>query len=429
MMPRAARPPDLRPRFEDACGHLDTERLVALTMELVNIPSQTGDEKAMALHLREIMAGQGLRTWLQEVSPGRFNAVGVLEGTGGGRSLMLNGHLDVSLKGTEPGTGGMGYLPQARLVDDAWIYGMGAFNMKGALASYVAAVDAIRKAGIRLAGDVVVAGVAGEIEKAPVGDFQGDAYQGYGVGTKYLVTHGGLADMCILGEPTQLRIVRTHLGTVWARIEVEGQLVHTAWSDRERNPIEKLPVVLEALRAWIPDYQRRHVVDGVAPKVNLAAIQAGWPWRASRTPAAGAIFLDVRTPPDLPLLRVREELRAVMARVEERLPGLRWRVDLYVTNPGTSVPADSALVRELAEAHRETTGREPEFETANWYSDAAHLNRYGVPAVNYGPGGRIRTGGSGWSPVEGEHQHIGDLVDCTKVYIDMLLRICGTGSG
>jgi len=70
------------------------------------------------------------------------------------------------------------------------------------------------------------------------------------------------------------------------------------------------------------------------------------------------------------------------------------------------------------------TGTGPVVETGNWYSDAATLNRYGVLAVNYGPGGRLRTGGVGWSQAEGEHQHIGDLVECTKVYINMILRMC-----
>jgi acetylornithine deacetylase/succinyl-diaminopimelate desuccinylase-like protein len=426
---RAGRSPARGGLLEKALGCLDAERLVGLTMELVNIPSQTGEEKAMALHFREVLAGAGMRTILQEVSPGRLNVLGALEGTGAGKRLMFNGHLDVSLKGTEQGTGGIGYRPEARLVEDAWIYGMGAFNMKGALAAYVVAVEAIEKSGIRLAGDVLIAGVAGEIEKAPVEQYQGDGYQGYGVGTKHLVTHGGLADMCVLGEPTQLRIVRCHMGTVWARIQIEGQLVHTAWSDREKNAIEKMPVVIEALKGWIPDYQRRHRVEGVAPKVNIAAIEGGWPWRASRTPAACSVFLDVRTPPDLPQLTVLDELRGVMAEVEKRSPDLRWRVDLYVTGPGTSVPADAPVVRSLVEAHRETLGVEPEFEVGNWYSDAAHLNRYGVPSVNYGPGGRIRTGGSGWSPAEGEHLHIGDLIDCAKVYVDMILRTCGTGDG
>jgi acetylornithine deacetylase/succinyl-diaminopimelate desuccinylase-like protein len=230
--------------------------------------------------------------------------------------------------------------------------------------------------------------------------------------------------MCVIGEPTGMRLVRTHLGSVWAQIEVEGELVHTAFARDDANAIVRMTRVIEAIRAWIPDYQRRHTVDGLAPKVNIGAIEGGWPWRASRTPARCRLFLDVRTPPELDLRRVREELRDVLDAFAQR-EGFRARVDLYATHPGTSIPADAPVVQEVTAAHREIVGADPVVETANWYSDAATLNRYGVPAINYGPGGRLRTGGVGWSQAEGEHQHVGDLVECTKVYVNLILRVCG----
>ena len=145
---------------------------------------------------------------------------------------------------------------------------MGTFNMKNALAAYVVAVEAIGGAGIRLGGDIVVAGVAGEIEKAPVGEFDDRRYQGYGVGTKHLVTHGGVADACILGEPTGLKVVPGHCGSTWVKIEIPGVLVHTAWSDPETNAIRHAATVLKALDDWAPDYQRRRAVGNFVPKVG-----------------------------------------------------------------------------------------------------------------------------------------------------------------
>ena len=75
--------------------------------------------------------------------------------------------------------------------------------MKGALACYVEALRALRDARVRLRGDVLVAAVCGEIEKTQWGEAQGAEYRGYAAGTRHLVTHGGVADMCILGEPTE----------------------------------------------------------------------------------------------------------------------------------------------------------------------------------------------------------------------------------
>ena len=115
-------------------------------------------------------------------------------------------------------------------MDDEWIYGMGTFNMKSALATYTVGTEAIRAAGIQLGGDVVIAGVAGEIEKAPVNEFDGRQYQGYGPGTKYAITHGAVADYCILGEPTNMMVIPRHCGTTWLKITVPGMLIHTAWS-------------------------------------------------------------------------------------------------------------------------------------------------------------------------------------------------------
>src|SRR4029079_2887780 len=100
-------------------------------------------------------------------------------------------------------------------------------NMKGAVACYVEAVRALQDAGIRLRGDVLIAAVAGEIEKAQQGDAQGAEFRGYAAGSRYLVVHGGAADMCILGEPTENKLVLAHLGSPWVRASPHRPVVHT----------------------------------------------------------------------------------------------------------------------------------------------------------------------------------------------------------
>ena len=183
-----------------AIEHIDRQRLVKLVMDLVDIPSPTGEEEGVARALHEILGTAGFDATLQPIGDDRYNAIGRLQGQGGGKSLLFNGHLDTSF-GPEQAHRGIGYQCKATLVDNEWIYGMGSFNMKSAMGTYIVATEAIRKAGIKLAGDVVIAGVAGEIEKAPVNDFEGRQYQGYGVGTKFAITHGAVADFCILGNP------------------------------------------------------------------------------------------------------------------------------------------------------------------------------------------------------------------------------------
>ncbi len=409
-----------------AVEQVDRSALIDLVVQLVNVPSPTGYEGDMGRAVHEVLQGAGFRSTLQPIGDQRYNAVGILEGVGGGKTLMFNGHLDTSF-GPEQSHRGLGYRCEGTVVDDEWIYGMGTFNMKSAMATYVTAAKAIQAAGIRLGGDVVIAGVCGEIEKAPVGEFDGPDYQGYGVGTKYAITHGAVADACILGEPTNMMVIPRHCGTTWLKIEVPGMLIHTAWSEPEQNAISNATLVLNALHQWMPEYIERNAIGDWRPKVNIAAIEGGWPWRGARTPDTCTIYLDVRTMPDTLPVAVYREVRQLVrdtVRAHSCLEGTT--VDVYVSAPGTSIPDDHELIEMIIEAHTQQLGAPPEFGTEIWYSDAAHMNRYGIPTVNYGSAGRIRSGGGGFDTHQGEAVHIGDMLDIIKVYIQCILGMCGT---
>ncbi len=408
---------------------IDRERLVQLVIDLVNVPSPTGFEGDMARAFHEVLQGAGFRSVLQPIGDERYNAIGFWEGVGDGKTLMFNGHLDTSF-GPEQAHRGLGYRCEGNLVDDEWIYGMGTFNMKSALATYTVACEAVQAAGIKLAGDVVIAGVAGEIEKAPVNDFDNRQYQGYGPGTKYAITHGAIADYCILGEPTNMMLIPRHCGTTWVKITVPGTLIHTAWSEHERNAVSNSSIILEALNEWIPGYMQRNEFGGTQPKVNIAAIEGGWPWRGARTPDTCSIYMDVRTPPDVLPIQAYREVRNLVRALQREHPALEGTiVDRYVSAPGTSISDDHELVQTIIAAHTEQLGKPPEMGNEIWYSDAAHMNRYGIPTVNYGSAGRIRTGGGGFDTLQGEAVHIGDMVDIVKVYIQCILTLCGVAEG
>lgn len=408
-----------------AIAKIDRDRLVRLVMQLVDIPSPTGFEGDMARAYHEVLRQSGFDATLQPIGDARYNAIGRLQGTGSGRSLMFNGHMDTSF-GPEQAHRGIGYQCKGTLVDDEWIYGMGSFNMKSALATYVVAVEAIRAAGIRLGGDVVIAGVAGEIEKAPVNDHDGPQFQGYGVGTKYAITHGAIADFCILGEPTNMMLIPRHCGSTWVKITVPGHLIHTAWSEVDRNAINRARKVLDAIHDWIPGYCERNRLDDFRPRVNVSAIEGGWSWRGARTPDNCVIYMDVRTLPDALPLAAYNEVRELVAAVVAEHPQLAGtRVEPYMTVPGTSIPDDHELIRNIVRAHTDQLGQAPQFGVETWMSDAAHMNRYGIPTVNYGSAGRIRSGGAGFSTHQGEAVHIGDMLDIIRVYIQTIMQVCG----
>jgi len=137
---------------------IDRDRLVEWASAAIATPSFTGGEEAMARLMAETLAELGLDVQWQQVEEGRANVLGTLAGAGDGPSLMFNGHMDKSYSGREPWLAGIpGFQPQG-FVRDGRIYGLGISNMKGALACYV---EALRDAGVRLAGDVMIAAVCG----------------------------------------------------------------------------------------------------------------------------------------------------------------------------------------------------------------------------------------------------------------------------
>jgi acetylornithine deacetylase len=395
---------------------IQRDRVLQLTRDLVDIPSPTGHEADVARFLVDYMNGIGLKAHLQEISEGRYNAIGELRGTGGGLKLLFNGHIDTSYSGKETVLQGGGYKTKSFLVDDEWIYGAGSNNMKSAIAGYVEAVRAIIEAGIELPGDIMIAGVAGEIETGPVDEFRGCDYAGHGIGTIHLIRHGLAADCCILGEPTAFQVTPWHFGTVWVAFRTRGTMAHTAFQDRAVNAIDKSMLVYNALREWSEGYRNRNVFEGMKPNVIVSAIRGGWPWRVSRVPVFCDIFMDVRLSPATTVVELKAELEDWLAELKRKNPSLVCDVEFYGTGPGTHIDRNSLVVESISAAHRTVFGSEPRVGGVNFYSDAAHMNRYEIPTVNYGLSGRLRTGGEGFDPAEGEHQSISDLVAGTKVY-------------
>src|SRR5947207_14320189 len=193
----------------------------------------------------------------------------------------------------------------------------------GAVACYVEAVRALQDAGVRLRGDVLIAAVCGEIEKTQQGEAQGAQYRGYAAGTRYLVSHGGVADMCLLGEPTEGKVVLGHFGALWLRIRVRGDFIHTAFSERrrDRNSILRAREVLDAVLEWIPTWEDdpANAYRGAKAIVNVGAIEGGFGWRVSRTPHRTDLFLDVRVPPTRPNEDALRAVTYILRRYTHRL--------------------------------------------------------------------------------------------------------------
>jgi acetylornithine deacetylase len=402
---------------------IDRDRLVDTASRMIGVHSFTGDEQGMAELMVELYAELGLRVQWQQVEDGRANALGIREGEGGGPSLMFNGHMDTSYSGREPWLKDVpGFQPEA-FVEDGRLYGLGISNMKGALACYVEALRALRAAGIRLRGDVMIAAVAGEIEKAQQGDELGAQYRGYAAGSRHLVMHGGVADMCLLGEPTEGKVVLGHFGTLWLRIRVQGEFIHTAFSEgrRDRNSILRMQEVLAEVTRWIPSWEDdpANAYRGSKPIVNVGAIEGGFGWRVSRTPHHTDLFVDVRVSPTKPMSVARREVLDLVRSLRQRFPDYGVEGEVYVTAPGAEIDEDHELVAAIDAAHAEVFGEPPGRDVTRWFSDASALTRFGIPTVNYGTS-------TGLMDVErGENLDIQELVKMAHVYALVATTVCG----
>jgi acetylornithine deacetylase len=403
--------------------NIDRERLVGTASRLIDVHSFTGDEENMARLMVDLYEELGLQAQWQQVEEGRANALGTWPGTGGGPSLMFNGHMDTSYSGREPWLNHVpGFQPRA-FVDDGRLYGLGISNMKGALACYVEAVRALRDADIRLKGDVLIAAVCGEIEKTQYGDAQGPEYRGYAAGTRYLVSHGGVADMCVLGEPTEGKVVLGHFGSLWTRIRVQGNFIHTAFSEgkQDENSILRGHELLQAIREWIPAWENdpSNAYRGAKAIVNVGAIQGGFGWRVSRTPHHTDVFLDVRVPPTKPMGVARREVLDFVRSLADAHPGWGIEGEVYVTAPGAEIDEDHPIVAAIDHAHAEVFGGSPERDVTRWFSDASALTRYGVPTVNYGTSTGLM------DVAKGENLEIDGLVKTAEVYARVAMEVCG----
>jgi acetylornithine deacetylase len=402
---------------------IDRDRLVEWAGRAIGTPSFTGDEQAMAELMRETFLEMGLRVQWQQVEDGRANVLGIREGSGGGPSLMFNGHVDTSYSGREPWLAGVpGFQPSA-FVEDGSLYGLGISNMKGALACYVEALRALADAGARLRGDLMVAAVCGEIEKTQYGDAQGAEYRGYAAGSRHLVSHGGVADMCILGEPTEGKVVLGHFGSLWLRIGTQGNFIHTAFSEgkRDQNSILRMHEVLAAVLEWIPSWEGdpENAYRGVSALVNVGAIAGGFGWRVSRTPHCTDLFLDVRVPPTKSMAVARGQVLDMVRGLARRFPGYGLEGEVYVTAPGAEIDEGHPVIAALDASHAEVFGASPERAVTRWFSDASALTRYGVPTVNYGTSTGLM------DTARGENLTIDGLAQTAEVYARAALRICG----
>ena len=341
-------------------------------------PDASG-ERAVAEVVAEWSRAQGLQVEMYEVSPGRPNVVVTAAGSGGGRTLLLNGHLDTV------GVAGM-RRPFAADVREGRLYGRGAYDMKGALAA--ALVAALQARDENLAGDLVVACVIDE-ELASAG-------------TERLLA-ARTADAAVVCEPTHERLCIAHKGFVGFEIETRGRAAHGSRPDLGIDAIAAMGPVLTRLRQLADALEQRPGHQLLGPgSIHASLIEGGQEY--SSYPERCLLTGERRTLPGESTDDIEQELRGLVEQT-----GAEVRVTIS-RNP-FEVDAAGELPQRLALA----TGSG--FHGIAFWTDAALLAEAGIPTAVYGPIG------SGAHTTE-EWVELASLERCSRVYLELARALC-----
>lgn len=408
---------------------INEKELVDLAVEMASITAPSGYEQPMADYVLQWLKSNGFaRAFQQNVSEGRSNAIGVLEGRGDGRNIIFNSHMD-SEQGM-PTRVGEELPPGPR----AWvdenkrrIFGQAVQNDRGPMAAFMIATKAIKNSGIQLAGDIVMTMVVGEIGMGPVDEFRGAKYVGKGYGSRHAVAHGINGDFALIAETTDFGVTWIEAGAAYFKIALPGQSFYTPrLPDRgdvkdSPNAIIKMIPIIEAIEKWAVEYQNKFTIDypvgKMVPKVSIGSIRAGWPYKPSTTPHDCAIYMDVRVPPPVPLAQVQRELKNVVASV-----GLGGTVECFMFRKGYEGQNVEPLVAAINNAHQAVSGRAtPPINTAetSMWRDINIFNEVGIPAATFGMPRKSA------ADAPEKFVEIDDIVDAAKMYALVAMEICG----
>lgn len=315
----------------------------------------------MARVTAALLEDWGFETSIHEVEPGRPNVVARLAGEG--PTLLFNGHLDTV------GVEGMTVDPFGAVIDGGRLFGRGSCDMKGGVAALMAAGRRLAESGPR--PNLIIALTADE-EYASIG--MADLVAG----------PDGDADLAVICEPTNLRVMPAHKGFVWLEVDFRGHAAHGSRPDIGIDAIRHAGLYLAALDAYSDELRRRPE----HPLLQHGSFHAGTITGGSAEsvyPDRCTLLLERRTMPGERPEDVVSEFTSVLDTLRVSEPSLDATLRMTLERPGTEVPSDSKLVQGLLTASA-NEGAPADVEGMTAWVDAAFLNEAGVPAVCYGPG-------------------------------------------
>ncbi len=359
------------------------------------VPGGAG-EGAIARFVADWLERAGLEVEMDEPAPGRPSVIGIARGSGGGRSLLLNAHMDtVGVSGME--------RPHEPVVKDNHLYGRGAFDMKGGLAAIMlAAAEAKRQ---HLRGDVILTAVSDE-EYASIG-------------TSSIVKRWH-ADAAIVTEPTGLDICVAHKGFIWLEVETQGIAAHGSRPDLGVDAIVKMGKVLVGLEE-LDRSLRSKPSHPLLESGSLHASLITGGQELSSYPERCVLSVERRTIPGETQASVESQIRTIFDQLAASDPAFKASLRTTLVRNAFEVSENETIVQVVRRQAAALLGQVPAIVGATAWMDSAILSAVGIPTVIFGPDGEGAHAVVEWVDLE-------QVGRCVEVLVACAGEFCGSST-
>jgi len=381
---------------------IDREYIVNTLTNLVQInsinPSLSPEGKGEAeigAYVADSLSDCGLSATTYEIEPRRVNVVGRLKGTGNGRTLLLNAHMDTV------GVEGMVGDPFGAEIREGRLYGRGSQDMKASLAAMLGAAKALVNSGVELAGDLLIAAVADE-EFASIGSDD--------------LVKNVTAEGAIVTEPTGLTLCRAHRGFIWYDVETFGRAAHGSRYTEGIDANMRMGRFLSLLDILEKELRQRppHPLLGT-PSLHAARLQGGS--EVSIYAAHCLLQIERRTTPGETEPQITAELQSLIDQLASADPTFRATLKPKFERNPFEISPEARIVRVLEDALTKITGNPPQHTGQTFWTDAAILAAAGMETALVGPiGGGLHS--------KEEWVDIQSVVDLAAILADTALDYC-----
>lgn len=370
---------------------LASDDVIALTKTLVQIDSSNPDfgstpgpgETTIAKYITAWLQHRDIEHhWIEHI-PGRPSVVGVVRGTGGGKSLMFNGHTDTVTN--------LGYDgdPLSADIVDGNMYGRGTADMKSGLAASMLALASAKSKNLK--GDVILAAVADEESKS--------------IGTEQVLEEGWRADAAIAAEPTEMALINTHKGFALYEVDIHGVASHGSRPDLGVDAICKAGhflVALEQLSKELGDRFGDHVPETGVPSIHAGVIRGGE--EVASYPALCTVFVERRTVAGETSETGRLELLGILEKLAATVPEFRFDLRPGLSRAPFFIPRDHDFVKLVAKHASTAMSAEPTIRGERYWTDVGLMDEAGIPGLVWGPKGYGLHAKTEWVEVESVRQ-------------------------